>query len=559
VAIGAPSNNDTESGHVRIFNFDGSIWTQVGQDIDGEAAGDSSGSSVSLSADGSTVAIGSIRNDGNGADSGHVRVYNVAPVVNVTLIPDPVFEQYLIDESIDTDGIINGQVFTADIENVTSVNVNGLAISDLTGIEDFVALEELFARDTDITSIDVSANSSLKILSLTDTQIAMLNVSANIALETLDVTGTQLTSLDVSNNTALQVLLLVNTPISNIDVSMLPVLTVFRAQSCPNLSCIGVADEAAANAGTGIYTDWLKDAIASYSETCGLTFVPDDIFEQYLVDQGYDTLPLDDFVPTANIANVTSVNVDGLAIFDLTGIEDFTALINLDLAFNQLSSLDVTNNTLLETLTLNNPQISSLDVTQNTVLTALNVSGTPLNAIDVTQNLALQFLFVNNTNITAIDVTQNTQLLQFNTGDTAISNLDLSNNTVLASFFNATNTPNLNCIGVADETAANAGSGIYATWQKDATTSYSENCSALSVVEFNATSIYVGPNPMGAELTIELNNTANLLNISLFDITGKKVLSSTTNIVSVDALEKGIYMVKVTTDKGSFIKKLVKN
>jgi hypothetical protein len=64
---------------------------------------------------------------------------------------------------------------------------------------------------------------------------------------------------------------------------------------------------------------------------------------------------------------------------------------------------------------------------------------------------------------------------------------------------------------------------------------------------------------MGAELTIELNNTANLLNISLFDITGKKVLSSTTNIVSVDALEKGIYMVKVTTDKGSFIKKLVKN
>ncbi|WP_414727679.1 T9SS type A sorting domain-containing protein [Winogradskyella sp. UBA3174] len=45
----------------------------------------------------------------------------------------------------------------------------------------------------------------------------------------------------------------------------------------------------------------------------------------------------------------------------------------------------------------------------------------------------------------------------------------------------------------------------------------------------------------------------------MFDITGKKVLSSTTNIVSVDALAKGIYMVKVTTDKGAFIKKLVKN
>ena len=38
---------------------------------------DLSGSSVSLSADGSTVAIGATRNDGNGTDSGHVRVYEL--------------------------------------------------------------------------------------------------------------------------------------------------------------------------------------------------------------------------------------------------------------------------------------------------------------------------------------------------------------------------------------------------------------------------------------------------------------------------------------------------
>ena len=49
-------------------------WTQVGADIDGEAAGDWSGYSVSLSSDGSTVAIGAIYNDGNGAQAGHVRI-----------------------------------------------------------------------------------------------------------------------------------------------------------------------------------------------------------------------------------------------------------------------------------------------------------------------------------------------------------------------------------------------------------------------------------------------------------------------------------------------------
>ncbi|MDO5979388.1 T9SS type A sorting domain-containing protein [Flavivirga spongiicola] len=52
-----------------------SQWTQVGQDIDGEAAVDRSGRSVSISADGTIVAIGASSNGGNGTDSGHVRVY----------------------------------------------------------------------------------------------------------------------------------------------------------------------------------------------------------------------------------------------------------------------------------------------------------------------------------------------------------------------------------------------------------------------------------------------------------------------------------------------------
>ena len=77
VAIGAYRNdgNGTDSGHVRVYDWSGSSWTKVGADIDGEAAQDRSGSSVSLSADGSRVAIGAYGNDGNGSNSGHVRVY----------------------------------------------------------------------------------------------------------------------------------------------------------------------------------------------------------------------------------------------------------------------------------------------------------------------------------------------------------------------------------------------------------------------------------------------------------------------------------------------------
>jgi hypothetical protein len=85
VAIGAPYNTanfstnngliDNRCGHVRVYKFISDAWVQQGQDIDGEDAGDFSGHSVSLSENGLTVAIGAHYNDGNGTKSGHVRVY----------------------------------------------------------------------------------------------------------------------------------------------------------------------------------------------------------------------------------------------------------------------------------------------------------------------------------------------------------------------------------------------------------------------------------------------------------------------------------------------------
>lgn len=79
VAIGAYSNdaNNLCSGHVRVYGYDLALlaWVQLGDDIDGEAGADWAGWSVSLSADGTIVAIGAPNNDDNGAQSGHVRVY----------------------------------------------------------------------------------------------------------------------------------------------------------------------------------------------------------------------------------------------------------------------------------------------------------------------------------------------------------------------------------------------------------------------------------------------------------------------------------------------------
>ena len=68
------------------------------------------------------------------------------------------------------------------------------------------------------------------------------------------------------------------------------------------------------------------------------TYVPDNNFEQALIDLGYDTI-LDDSVLTTNISGVTSLNVGEKEISDLTGIEAFAALTQLECWNNQLTSL----------------------------------------------------------------------------------------------------------------------------------------------------------------------------------------------------------------------------
>ena len=77
VAVGGYANDGTgvDAGHVRVFQYVLAAWTQLGSDIDGEAAGDEFGSSVALAADGLTMAVGAPKNGDGGTNAGRcVRV-----------------------------------------------------------------------------------------------------------------------------------------------------------------------------------------------------------------------------------------------------------------------------------------------------------------------------------------------------------------------------------------------------------------------------------------------------------------------------------------------------
>ncbi|MDC0302933.1 SwmB domain-containing protein, partial [bacterium] len=79
VAIGAGSNDGggDMSGHTRIYKYDGTDWNQLGADLDGAAAGDRTGEAVAISGDGQTIAIGAYKSDRNGTDSGHTSIYRL--------------------------------------------------------------------------------------------------------------------------------------------------------------------------------------------------------------------------------------------------------------------------------------------------------------------------------------------------------------------------------------------------------------------------------------------------------------------------------------------------
>ena len=76
--VGAHLNDGTgtDAGHVRVYGYSSGSWSQLGSDIDAEAAGDRFGRSVSINDAGNRIAIGALYNDGSASDAGHVRIYD---------------------------------------------------------------------------------------------------------------------------------------------------------------------------------------------------------------------------------------------------------------------------------------------------------------------------------------------------------------------------------------------------------------------------------------------------------------------------------------------------
>ena len=81
--------------------------------------------------------------------------------------------------------------------------------------------------------------------------------------------------------------------------------------------------------------------------------------------------------------NATVIYVLGMGIKDLTGIEFFPELENLDCSENQLTQLDVSKNPKLKRLVCYENKLTSLDVSGNTSLTELHCYTNQLTSLNL--------------------------------------------------------------------------------------------------------------------------------------------------------------------------------
>ena len=165
--------------------------------------------------------------------------------------------------------------------------------------------------------------------------------------------------------------------------------------------------------------------------------VPDKTFREYLLKQ-FDKDGNGVLTPAERYA-VTEIDVNDKNITSLKGIEFFPNLKKLNCGHNRLTSLDVSENTVLQELVCWENQLTSLDVSQNTALQELACFENKLTSLDVRQNPALQKLSCWDNRLTELDVSQNTKLTELYFVSNKITSLQADNCTNLTVIFTGSN------------------------------------------------------------------------------------------------------------------------
>ncbi len=215
---------------------------------------------------------------------------------------------------------------------------------------------------------------------------------------------------------------------------------------------------------------------------------------------------------------------------------------------NELKILNLMNNIGLETLWCSSNQLNSLVLPTSNLLKELACSQNHLFNVNFSNSLGLQMLYIAQNELQTLDLSNNIELKMLWAIDNKLKNLNIKNgNNHNIDFFDVTNNSELTCIQVDDVNYSET------NWTAvDAIANFSTNCDAfMSIDNFSKNSIKIYPNP--AKNIVHFSEQTN---VEIFNSLGQKVKSEK-NIKSIDVskISKGMYFIVLKNNLGKEIQK----
>ena len=428
--------------------------------------------------------------------------------------PDANFRAYLIDElfaDVILEDRIGQYVRKSDVQAVRSMELLYMEIVSLKGIEFFTGLTALNCSGNDLTTLDVSKNTSLVKLYCYSNELKHLDTSKNAALQILSCYSNELTWLDVSNNTALTELNCSFNHLATLDVSA-SVSEVYcsnqqidatyvkngAAYELDMNEIIGSANLGKAtfdasvnyNAATGIVIfdsvpvsvvydydfgreDKQMDVTVSLSDAAVYERIyinevsfPDANFRAYVTGELmahalYNDRILGTYILRGDAEAVSSIDVLYQEIADLTGIEYFTGITYLNCGGNDLTSLDLSANTALVELYCYSNELTALDTRELPALEILSCYSNQLTELDVSKNTALTELNCTSNCLAMLDVRGNASLDEVSCSNQQINGYYTKNGDVYEVYMSKlVGTVNLGKVSVDDSFNYDPATGI---------------------------------------------------------------------------------------------------
>lgn len=425
-------------------------------------------------------------------------------------IPDANLKELLVANTrINTNG--NEEIEITEASSFRgSMDLSFFDISSTQGLEFFPNLTGLNISGNNISEIDLTNNTMLRMLFIDSNELATLNVSNNTLLTNLDCSSNRLSEINVSNNVNLERLVLSGNNLTELDVT-----------NNVSLNSLFVSNNK------------LVDLDLSNNRDMNILFAKDSEISNLNV---------------SGISNLSTVFLDNnnISTLDLSANNNLT---ELELQENQLTSLTLSESTSLFSINLNDNLLTSIDLSGNTGLMSISIANNLLENLDLSNNANIsRLLNLENNNLTAVNLSNGNNDNLPGPNFSGILTVSFRNN------------PDLTCVQI------DSGFRAPRHWLRDDITEFNEDCfpEVLSITEAevkdlkqDAFSIYTTKNSLVIASDLSFNK------FQIYSVTGKQVATNqkldNDKQIDISSLQSGLYVIQLEQNNGIiYVRKFVK-